>query len=531
MEEKRPAANIDAKEPSPESSRAERRRKAHELLALQRVQFERLEGDLSQRLQQLAEEIGKQLAADAAVVIESGADAEKAAAAQQARVNELAHLLAARDAELQLARQENERSQIELTRLEAERQKRETLLNELQQQEIRRCSEAARKDAELAEAQAQLAIVQERQQELLRSLEAEKQRSTEKIEATKNQRREIARELKQRRAREMAEIAAQRDELESLRAAALAQDNDAAAAELAAARAGIKKLTAKLDQRVEESAELQAQLDKLTKERESLRVLAESKAASGGADAKEVAKLKTERASLLEKLAAAEAKVKAAEQADGSGAKSNSDLERRLQLAVEELRELKRSNAELESKLAKSRAGGGGPAIPAAGLDWEAQKQRLLASLEAEAPTDDEEVLAERQTIEGTIRITDEVVAKKDEEIRELQRQLQNAGGGDSHANQAAVAEVLDRDETIQQERERLQQIQREWREKIGRAETDLAVERAKLARERAELGEKLQQLEQRPELRSSSAEPAETKPNRGRWLTRLGLKDIDEST
>ena len=161
-------------------------------------------------------------------------------------------------------------------------------------------------------------------------------------------------------------------------------------------------------------------------------------------------------------------------------ARKSEDLERRLQMAVDEMRELKRANSDLENKLTKARSSGpaAGP-VQATGLDWEAQKQRLLASLEADDPQDEEEV-AERNTIEGTIRITDQIVALKDEEISDLKRRLEEQSGskGSKAAAEGEVADILDRDEIVRAERERLQQLQLEWREKIGKAETDLSVER-----------------------------------------------------
>jgi chromosome segregation ATPase len=198
-------------------------------------------------------------------------------------------------------------------------------------------------------------------------------------------------------------------------------------------------------------------------------------------------------------------------------------------MAVEEVRELKRTNAELENKL-KSRGAGSSAPSPASGgaLDWEAQKERLLASLEADGD-DDEEAVEERTSIEGTIRVTDQIVAQKDREISELKERLEQHGGAGS-SQSAAIAELLDRDEIIRQEREKLTQLQVEWRQKIGEAEIEISVQRAKLARDRAELEEKVRQYQLDQDNRSYSEDNSEpTKPTRGKWLARLGLKDLDE--
>lgn len=257
-----------------------------------------------------------------------------------------------------------------------------------------------------------------------------------------------------------------------------------------------------------------------------------SRAKSGdSADRESLAKLREERDAIAKKLAAAETRSSKTTEADPHKAE---DLERRLQMAVEELRELKRNNTELENKLTKSRSSGAAPGpAHSTGLDWESQKQRMLASLEADDPEDEEQV-EERNTIEGTIRITDQIVGQKDEEISELKRRLEELPGTMSTkaATDGAIADVLDRDEIIREERERLQQLQLEWREKIGKAETDLSVERAKIARERAEIADKMQHyaLGQEPRTQGGNISDA-SKPARGRWLSMLGLKEVDETS
>jgi hypothetical protein len=340
-----------------------------------------------------------------------------------------------------------------------------------------------------------LAAVRSRQAELEQELEAHREGIAGREKDTKDQRRRIAREFKQQRAEHLAELERRKAELLAL---STGRDSDLQQ-QLIQARDTIEQLR-------REIAEL------------------ETRPAAASGDAKQQAQLRQERDALADRLEAAEAKLSERAKQEDAGGKSLDDLRRRYELAVEDVRELKRTNAELEQKL-KSR--GGAPAIVSGGsLDWEAQKQRLLASLEAD--DDSEEAVAERTTIENTIRITDEIVAQKDREIAELRKRLE-AGAGDSHT---AIAELLDADEVIRQEREKLSQMQAEWREKIGQAEIDISVERAKIARDRMLLEEKARQFELDQESRtggeSSAADPS--KPARGRWLARLGLKDIDES-
>ena len=139
---------------------------------------------------------------------------------------------------------------------------------------------------------------------------------------------------------------------------------------------------------------------------------------------------------------------------------------------------------------------------------------------------------ADRLSIESTIRITDEVVGRKDREIAELRALLNdpNAQIGVT-SEDSAICELLDRDGVIQAEREKLSRLQDEWREKLRQAEVDLSVERAKLARGRAELDERIRTFEaDRAAFVAESGDElsdrtAKKQPS-GRWLSRLGLKD-----
>ena len=75
---------------------------------------------------------------------------------------------------------------------------------------------------------------------------------------------------------------------------------------------------------------------------------------------------------------------------------------------------------------------------------------------------------------------------------------------------------------------QKLETMQEEWREKLRKAEIDISVERAKIARERAELEEKIQTLSQARISDETDEDDGENgkKPKRSRWLARLGLGD-----
>jgi hypothetical protein len=97
----------------------------------------------------------------------------------------------------------------------------------------------------------------------------------------------------------------------------------------------------------------------------------------------------------------------------------------------------------------------------------------------------------------------------------------------------SAAAGVLDNDELIRQERESLKKLQDGLREQLRQAEIELSMERAKIARQRAEMEEKIQTFEADRAKFAVSADGQKNddsgkKPSRGRWLARLGLRGDD---
>lgn len=209
-------------------------------------------------------------------------------------------------------------------------------------------------------------------------------------------------------------------------------------------------------------------------------------------------------------------------------------LREELQALQEELQEALRRNTELEAELKEAarrqshRAAAQGEQL-SDGLDWEAQKRRILAALEAD---EGESTIsrADRLTVEGTIEITDEIVAEKDREIADLRRQLELARA----TRQPDHSEALNSDEAVQEERQRLRELQVEWEEKMRVSEIEISVQRAKIARERAELEEKRTSIEQEAHrgtrvTADTAIDSADPKAAKGNWLARLGLKKEDE--
>jgi len=203
-----------------------------------------------------------------------------------------------------------------------------------------------------------------------------------------------------------------------------------------------------------------------------------------------------------------------------------SDLERRFEMAAEEVQQLKQDNASLQEQLSSAPCESPVAVDESGPLDWQAQKAMLIAELEAEEHGG---VAAERcearTTIEGTISITDRVVAGKEEEIQQLQKLLDSRPAEEpiAEAPSEPHAELFDQDELIQAERTRLQQITEAMDAKLREAELEISVKRATLAREQAALQEKLAQL---PEEKVVDEEPEATGKPRRRWLSALGLKE-----
>jgi hypothetical protein len=200
-------------------------------------------------------------------------------------------------------------------------------------------------------------------------------------------------------------------------------------------------------------------------------------------------------------------------------------------MAVEDVRELKTKNARLESQLAS--AGPRPAAQPdSGGMDWESQKRRLLASLEEGGDSEDPVVQEERITIQGTIDMTDAVVAEKDRQIADLEAELENARSSPATTDEfrdQQLNELLDADEVIAEHRKRSQQHEREMEEKLRAAELELSVERAKLARHKAELEELRANLESQRQLYEATGGPPPPGAPRRRWLSKLGIDGKDE--
>ena len=187
--------------------------------------------------------------------------------------------------------------------------------------------------------------------------------------------------------------------------------------------------------------------------------------------------------------------------------------------------------AELERQLAQAQSCGHGAAGSV--LDWEVEKRRILAALESESGGDGAAGDARRTTIEQVIRTTDEIVADKQREVVELQGLLasQSSNLAGVAVGAAALGKSLDQDAIIRHEREVLKQMQEQCREKLRQAEIEISMERAQIARQKAEVEARCRALAVPIPAPGDPAvaAKADEQPVRGRWLARLGLKSPEE--
>lgn len=124
-------------------------------------------------------------------------------------------------------------------------------------------------------------------------------------------------------------------------------------------------------------------------------------------------------------------------------------------------------------------------------------------------------------------------IERRDGEIHELRCLLDQQS--EAHENgvavgAAAIAEMVDSDELVQQERERLKSLQQEWETKFRQMEIEASLERAKLSRERQELARKNSELEEQLEhMQREARHTTENGSSSRRWLAKLGLADADD--
>lgn len=223
---------------------------------------------------------------------------------------------------------------------------------------------------------------------------------------------------------------------------------------------------------------------------------------------------------------------------DDDSDSSGSVAKLRDQLTAERIRceELESQNASLAALVATSQVhdqiSGTANSESLESLSWEQRKAAILYQLNRE--DHDEPIDAgERESLREAVARTDREIHRRDNEIAELRQLLESQSttlGGSVAVGAAAIAEMIDADELVREEREKLKTIRSEWQEKLRKAEIDLSLERAKLARERRELEQKHAELEDQLALAAnhSAGANAPEQPRRRRWMTQLGLSETE---
>lgn len=203
--------------------------------------------------------------------------------------------------------------------------------------------------------------------------------------------------------------------------------------------------------------------------------------------------------------------------------------------------ELQQQNKELASRIADSRVQEVTPGDAQEAseiLSWEERKRLILLQMEKDSFDADQfasslqsEVQASKESPSAFIERLRSEIECRDQEIVELRNLLdqQSETLSDGTAiGASAVADMLDADELVQLEREKLQKLQAEWEEKFRDGEIEASLERAKLSRDRQEVLEKKAELELQLEYlqREYRHNNTANSPTSRRWLAKLGLAD-----
>jgi chromosome segregation ATPase len=448
--------------------------RARSTLSVQRGQIAQLEADISKQLDAIAASVAQ------ACVSES----------------DEAKLTTEAQAELERLRQEAEQAQAAREREKAEQ---DAELNTLRAELADLKSNQAEQERQLSSWTAERTSLVAERDELLKKLadfesrrEGDKQRSQTELDEFERRFQEQQASWNEQRGawdESLAEMARERDELQ--------QKFELALADVQRFRGRVAELEQDLARRPE----------------------------TGQADSAELVALRAERDALAQRVEELEQRPTG----DADDDEQMADLQRRFEMAVEDVRELKTKNAELEARLASKKtsthADGGG-------TDWESMKRRLLASLE-EATDDEEAPLPEKEriAITDTIEMTDAVVADKDREIEQLKAQMAELANRtpvveiDPHEQE--VNKLLDADEVIAAHRQRIAQLEREMEDKLRAAELELSVERARMAREKAELEDLRVEIDSRRPAAPANSQ-ATAQPRR-RWLSKLGISNDEQ--
>ena len=215
------------------------------------------------------------------------------------------------------------------------------------------------------------------------------------------------------------------------------------------------------------------------------------------------------------------------------------ELCQQLEAATAEASDLREQNSDLAQQLAEriasevilDRSTGRGSGEQ---LSWEERKLMILRQLETDTDSGSGQISEDEVAdIHQMLETTNAEISRRDQEIEELREivRMQSEARDGVAIGAAGIAQILDNDELLQQERQKLREIQEEWEAKLRQAEIDLSMERAKIARERLALEKQIEELnrnrsesQSNSECNSQTAQAGKEKNRERRWLAMLGL-------
>jgi hypothetical protein len=168
-------------------------------------------------------------------------------------------------------------------------------------------------------------------------------------------------------------------------------------------------------------------------------------------------------------------------------------------------------------------------------LTWEQRKAMLFAqdlAPDPRTPSLGPQLDNDRsEELERNVLQLRQDIERRDAEINQLRDLLEQRP---THCEDgmavgaAAIAQFMDGDELIVEERKRLQDLQAEWESRFRQMEIAASIERASLARERQTLERRNVELEeQMAHLKRELRQDEITGPNQSRrWLAKLGLAE-----
>jgi chromosome segregation ATPase len=316
----------------------------------------------------------------------------------------------------------------------------------------------------------QLEAARVREEELA-SLRSELDVQTQQRQAADEESKGLGEQLEAARVREE-ELASLRLELDvqTQQRQAADEESNGRGEQLEAARVREEELRSQVSETSRVAEERGRQIQTLREESGEATTLA--------MDAEQLQQLQTERDQLMTNVRKLQQELK-----------ENSDVDdEQLESHKQEIEELKEKNESLQQQLKESKQNRGAAVQNTNVTDWECRKQELLRELDSDESVDSQTQEKVNAAIEA-IETSDRVVAAKDVQISDLQAKLKQLV--EMVEGQEQQQQALNDDERIAVEQNRLQDLQKQWNEKVRHAEVEIAVQRADFSRQQSELDEK----------------------------------------